>query len=92
MEDTVPNQEVIAALDEIDRILHQKRRLAELSASEGDRKRDNLQKVPGKEVKRSPAKCPGCVSVTALRFSGSEAGPPAVWGASAPARRCYRRR
>lgn len=45
MEDTVPNQEVIAALDEIDRILHQMLMLAELSASEGDMNRDNLQKV-----------------------------------------------
>ncbi len=45
MEDTVPNQEAIAALDEIDRILHQMLMLAELSASEGDMNRDNLQKV-----------------------------------------------
>ena len=29
MEDTVPNQEAIAALDEIDRILHQMLMLAE---------------------------------------------------------------
>lgn len=45
MEDIVPNQEAIAALDEIDRILHQMLMLAELSASEGDMNRDNLQKV-----------------------------------------------
>ena len=32
-------------LDEIDRILHQMLMLAELSASEGDMNRDNLQKV-----------------------------------------------
>ena len=45
MEDTVPNQEVIAALDEIDRILHQMLMLAELSAGEGNIERSNLQRV-----------------------------------------------
>ena len=34
-----------ASVDEIDRILHQMLMLAELSASEGDMNRDNLQKV-----------------------------------------------
>lgn len=45
MEDTKLAQDTLAALDEIDRVLHQMLALAELSASEGDIERANLQKV-----------------------------------------------
>lgn len=46
MEDEIARiQKTLAALDEIDRILHQMLMLAELSASEGNINRDNLQKV-----------------------------------------------
>lgn len=38
-------QDVLAVLDEIDRILHQMLVLSELSASDGDINRANLQKV-----------------------------------------------
>ena len=45
MEDTKLAQDTLAALDEIDRVLHQMLALAELSAGEGDIERANLQKV-----------------------------------------------
>ena len=45
MEEPALNQEVLAALDEIDRILHQMLMLAELSASDGEINRPNLQIV-----------------------------------------------
>ena len=45
MEEPALNQEVLAALDEIDRILHQMLMLAELSAGDGEINRPNLQIV-----------------------------------------------
>ena len=45
MEEPALNQEVLAALDEIDRILHQMLVLAELSVGEGNVNRTNLQTV-----------------------------------------------
>ena len=45
MEDPNLPQDAQAALDEIDQVLQQMLMLAELSASEGDMNRDNLQKV-----------------------------------------------
>lgn len=45
MEELALSQEVLAALDEIDRILHQMLMLAELSASDGEINRPNLQIV-----------------------------------------------
>ena len=45
MEDTASHREAAAALDEIDRALHQMLMLAELSAGEGNINRENLQKV-----------------------------------------------
>ena len=45
MEEPALNQEVLAALDEIDRILHQLLRLAALSAGAGEITRPNLKFV-----------------------------------------------
>ena len=45
MEELALSQEVLAALDEIDRILHQMLMLAELSAGDGEINRPNLQIV-----------------------------------------------
>ena len=45
MEEPALSQEVLAALDEIDRILHQMLMLAELSAGDGEINRPNLQIV-----------------------------------------------
>ena len=45
MEDPALSQEVLDALDEIDRILHQMLMLAELSAGDGEINRPNLQIV-----------------------------------------------
>lgn len=45
MEEPALSQEVLDALDEIDRILHQMLMLAELSAGDGEINRPNLQIV-----------------------------------------------
>lgn len=45
MEEHMLPQDALAALDEIDRILHQMLILSELSAGDGDINRANLQKV-----------------------------------------------